>query len=71
MSIPSLFSITQHEIKTVIPSESSVAGSFGSNDHLSTKVTKTSSCGVNYKTLGQFALMIIQLIFQILILIKK
>jgi hypothetical protein len=51
MSIPSLFSITQNEIESVIPSESA--------EHLSTKIIKTSSCGVNYKTLGQVGLMII------------
>jgi hypothetical protein len=44
--IPSLLTIVQDEIKTVIPSES--------NEHLSVKKTKISSCGLNYKSLMQF-----------------
>jgi anionic cell wall polymer biosynthesis LytR-Cps2A-Psr (LCP) family protein len=47
--IPSLLTIVQDEIETVIPSES--------NEHLSVKKTKTSSCGLNYKSLLQFGLM--------------
>jgi hypothetical protein len=43
---PSLSTIVQDEIETVIPSES--------NEHLSVKKTKTSSCGRNYKSLLQF-----------------
>ena len=62
-STPSILRISQDEIETVIPSES--------NEHLSIKKTKTSSCGLNYKNLGQFILMIIQLIFQIIILARE
>jgi hypothetical protein len=62
-SLPSLFSITNDEIETVIPSES--------NEHISKKISKKSSCGLNYKVLIQFTLMIIQLIFKIFILIKE
>jgi hypothetical protein len=61
--IPSLLTIIQDEIETVIPSES--------NEHLSVKKTKTSSCGLNYKSLLQFGLMTINLIFQIIILYKE
>jgi hypothetical protein len=61
--IPSLLTIVQDEIETVIPSES--------NEHLSVKKTKTSSCGLNYKSLLQFGLMTINLIFQIIILYKE
>jgi hypothetical protein len=60
--IPSLLTIVQDEIETVIPSES--------NEHLSVKETKTSSYGLNYKSLLQFGLMAINLIFQIIILYK-
>ena len=62
-SVPSLLTIIQDEIETVIPSES--------NEHLSVKKTKTSSCGLNYKSLLQFGLMAINLIFQIIILYKE
>jgi hypothetical protein len=62
-SLPSLFSITNDVIERVIPSES--------NEHISKKISKKSSCGLNYKVLLQFSLMIIELIFQILILIKE
>jgi hypothetical protein len=41
-AVPSLLTIVQDEIETVIPSES--------NEHLSVKRTKTSSCGLNYKS---------------------
>jgi hypothetical protein len=61
--IPSILTIIQDEIKTVLPSES--------NEHLSVKKTKTSSCGLNYKSLLQFGLMTIKLIFQIIILYKE
>jgi hypothetical protein len=61
--IPSLLTIVQDEIETVIPSES--------NEHLSVKKTKTSSCGLNYKSLLQYGLLTINLIFQIIILDKK
>jgi hypothetical protein len=40
---PSLLTIVQDEIETIIPSES--------NENLSVKKTKTSSCGLNYKSL--------------------
>jgi hypothetical protein len=40
---PNLLTIVQDEIETVIPSES--------NEHLSLKKTKTSSCCLNYKSL--------------------
>jgi hypothetical protein len=40
--ISSLLTIIQDEIETVIPSES--------NEHVSVKKTKTSSCGLNYKS---------------------
>jgi hypothetical protein len=59
----SLLTIIQDEIETVIPSES--------NEHLSVKKTKISSCGLNYKSLLQFGLMTINLIFQIIILYKE
>jgi hypothetical protein len=49
--LPSLLTIVQDEIETVISSES--------NDGLSVKKIKTSSCGFNYKSLLQFGLMII------------
>jgi hypothetical protein len=62
-SLPSLFSITNNEIETVILSES--------NEHISKKISKKSSWRVNYKVLLQFTLMIIQLIFQVIILIKE
>jgi hypothetical protein len=42
-SLPSLFSITNDEIETVVPSES--------NEHISKKISKKSSCGLNYKVL--------------------
>jgi hypothetical protein len=61
--IPSILSIIQYEIETVIPSES--------NEHLSVKETKTSSCGLNYKSLLQCGLMTVNLIFQIIILYKE
>jgi hypothetical protein len=61
--VPSLLTIIQDEIETVIPSES--------NEHLSVKKTKTSSYGLNYKSLLQFGLMTINLIFQIIILYKE
>jgi hypothetical protein len=62
-SLLSLFSITNDETETIIPSES--------KEHISKNISKKSSCGLNYKILLQFSLMIIQLIFQIFILIKK
>jgi hypothetical protein len=62
-SIPSILTISQDEIETVIPSES--------NEHLSIKKTKTSSCGLNYKLLAQFGLMIAYLVFQIIILVRE
>jgi hypothetical protein len=62
-STPSILTISQDEIETVIPSES--------NEHLSIKKTKTSSCGLNYKLLAQFGLMIAQLVFQIIILARE
>jgi hypothetical protein len=49
--ILSLLTIIQDEIETVIPSES--------NEHLSVKKTKTSTCDLNYKSLLQFGLMTI------------
>jgi hypothetical protein len=55
LKVPSLLTIVQDEIETVIPSES--------NEHLSVKKTKT-SCGLNYKSLLQFGLMTFNLIFQ-------
>jgi hypothetical protein len=61
--IPSILTISQDEIETVIPSES--------NEHISIKKTKTSSCGLNYKLLAQFGLMIAELIFQIIILVRE
>jgi hypothetical protein len=61
--IPSLLTIVQDEIETVIQSES--------NGHLSVKKTKTSSCGLNYKSLLQFRLITINLIFLIIILYKE
>jgi hypothetical protein len=60
--VPSLLTIVHDEIETVRTSES--------NEHLSVKKTKTSSCGLNYKSLLQFGLMTINLIFQIIILYK-
>ena len=60
---PSLLTIVQDEIETIILSES--------NEHLSVKKTKTSSCGLNYKSLLQFGLMTTNLIFQIIILYKE
>jgi hypothetical protein len=62
-STPSILTISQDEIETVIPSES--------NEHLSIKKTKTSSCGLNYKLLVQFGLIIAQLVFQIIILARE
>jgi hypothetical protein len=62
-AVPSLLTIVQDEIETVIPSES--------NEHFSVKKTKTSSCGLNYKSLLQFGLMAIKLITQIIILYKE
>jgi hypothetical protein len=61
--ISSILTIIRDEIETVIPSES--------NEHLSVKKTTTSSCELNYKSLLQFGLMTINLIFQIIILYKK
>jgi hypothetical protein len=61
--IPSLLTIVRDEIETVIPSES--------NEHLSVKKTKTSSCGLNYISLLQIGLMTVKLIFQIIILYKE
>jgi hypothetical protein len=62
-AVLSLLTIVQDEIETVIPCES--------NEHLSVKKTKTSSCGLNYKSLLKFGLMTINLIFQIIILYKE
>jgi nitrate reductase beta subunit len=62
-AVPKLLNLVQYEIKTVIPSES--------NEHLSVKKTKTSSCGLNYKSLLQFGSMTIKVIFQIIILYKE
>jgi hypothetical protein len=61
--IPSILTISQDEIETAIPSES--------NEHLSIKKIKTSSCGLNYKLLAQFGVMIAQLVFQIIILARE
>jgi hypothetical protein len=60
--IPSLFTISEDLSETLKASESL--------NQISKVVTKTSLSGINYKTLGQFTLMIIQLISQILILIR-
>jgi hypothetical protein len=62
-SLHSLCSITNDEKETVILSES--------NEPISKKISKKSSDGLNYKVWLQFTLMTIQLIFQILILIKE
>jgi hypothetical protein len=62
-AVPSLLTIVQDYIETVIPSES--------NEHLSVKKTKISSYGLNYKNLLQFGLMTVNLIFQIIILYKE
>jgi hypothetical protein len=62
-STPSILTFSQDEIDTVISSESS--------EHLSIKKTKISSCGLNYKLLAQFGLMIAQLVFQIIILASE
>jgi hypothetical protein len=63
-SFPSLFSITNNEVETIIPSES--------NEHIvSHKISKQSKYGINYKTMTQFILMFIQVIFEILILWKE
>jgi uncharacterized protein YqhQ len=63
-SLPSVFSITNDETETIIPSES--------NEHISShKISKQSKCGINYKTITQFILIFIQLIFEILILTKE
>jgi hypothetical protein len=63
-SLPSLFSITNDEIETIIPSES--------NEHIAShKISKQSKCDINYKTIIQFILMLIQIIFEILILTKE
>jgi hypothetical protein len=63
-SLPSLFSITNDETETIIPSES--------NEHIAShKTSKQSKCGINYKTITQFILMFVQLIFEILILWKE
>jgi hypothetical protein len=61
--IPNLLTIVQDEIEIVIP--------FESNELLCVKKIKTSSCGLNYKNLLQFGLMIINLIFQIIIIYKE
>jgi hypothetical protein len=45
---PSLLTIVQYEIETVVTSES--------NEDLSKKISKRSTCGVNYKSLLQFGL---------------
>jgi hypothetical protein len=59
-----IFSITNNETKTIIPSES--------NEHIAShKISKQSKCRINYKTITQFILMFIQLIFEILILYKE
>jgi hypothetical protein len=51
-SLTSLFSITNNETETIIPSES--------NEHITShKISKKNSCGINYKTLFQFILMFI------------
>jgi hypothetical protein len=62
LEVPSLLTIVQDEIETVIPSES--------NEHLSVKKTKI-SCDLNYKSLLQFGLITNNLIFQIIILYKE
>jgi hypothetical protein len=62
-STPSILTLSQDEIETVIPSES--------NEHISIKKTKISSCGLNYQLLAQFGLMSAQLIFQIIILVRE
>jgi hypothetical protein len=56
-STPNLFSITQDQIVT--------------NEGSSKIITKKSKCGLNFKSLLQFILMIMQLIFQIIILYKE
>jgi hypothetical protein len=61
-STPSILTFSQDERETVIPSES--------NEHLNIKKTKISSCGVYYKFFAQFGLMIIQSVFQIIILAR-
>jgi hypothetical protein len=64
LSLPSLFSITKDEVEKIIPSES--------NEQITShKISKQSKCGINYKTITQFILMFIQLIFEILILTKE
>jgi hypothetical protein len=63
-SLPSLFSITNDEIETIIPSES--------NEHIASHTISTQNkYGINYKTITQFILMFIQIIFEILILWKE
>jgi hypothetical protein len=62
-STNSILTISQNEIETVFPSES--------NEHLSIKKTKTSSCGLNYTLLAQFGLMIAKFVFQIIILVRE
>jgi hypothetical protein len=57
-----LLTIVQDEIETVISSES--------NKHLSKKISKRSNYGFNYKSLLQFGLMTVNLIFQTIILYK-
>jgi hypothetical protein len=62
-SIPSLLTIAQDEIDVVISLEY--------KKHLSKKISKRSTCGLNYKSVLQFGLMIVNLIFQTIILYKE
>jgi hypothetical protein len=63
-SLPSLFTITNDETDTIISSES--------NEYIAShKISKQSKCGINYKNISQFILMFVQIIFEILILVKE
>jgi hypothetical protein len=50
-SLPRFFSLTEHIIETIVPSKS--------NEGTSKKIRKRKKCGVNYKSLLQFLLMML------------
>jgi hypothetical protein len=60
-SLTCFFSLTEDIIETNVPPES--------NENTSSKVRKRKRCGLNYKSLFQFLLLILSLVFQAIILV--
>jgi hypothetical protein len=60
-SLPSFFSITEDITEIIVSSES--------NGHISTKISKRRPCDHNYNSLLQIILMILQIVFQLVLLV--